>query len=120
MTPRRWHVYAVDLEPRVGTKPGKQRPCLAIQPTEFGEGGLRSTVVLPLTTNVVTGDASPLRVRVPAGVCRLNRDSDVLVDQILAWDNELFRTDLGVLPEALQDEIRRALLEFLDLLRPTT
>lgn len=113
---RRWHVYIVDLEPRVGTKPGKQRPCLAIQPTEFGEGGLRSTVVLPLTTNTVEGNAFPLRVRVRAGVCRLAKDSDVLVDQILAWDNALFRRDLGPLPEALQDEVRRALLEFLDLL----
>ena len=114
--PRRWHVYSVDLGPRVGTKPGKQRPCLAIQPTEFGEGGLRSTVVLPLTTKTVEGNAFPLRVRVRAGVCRLTTDSDVLVDQILAWDNELFRSDLGPLPEALQDEVRRALLEFLDLL----
>jgi mRNA interferase MazF len=120
MIPRRWHVYVVDLEPRVGTRPGKQRRCLAIQPAEFGEGGLLSTVVLPLTTNLVAGDAFPLRVRVPVGVCRLNRDSDVLVDQVLAWDNELFRTDLGVLPEALQDEIRRALLEFLDLSRSAT
>ena len=114
--PRRWHVYVVDLEPRVGTKPGKQRPCLAIQPTEFREEGLRSTVVLPLTTNIVGGDAFPLRVRVRAGVCHLAKDSDILVDQILAWDNELFRRDLGPLPEALQDEVRRALLEFLDLL----
>ena len=95
VVPRRWHLYIVDLEPRVGTKPGKQRPCLAIQPREFGEGGLPR-----------------------AGICRLTKDSDVLVDQILAWDNELFRTDLGVLPEALQDEIRRALLEFLDVSRP--
>ena len=115
VVPRRWHVYVVDLAPRVGTKPGKQRPCLAIQPTEFGEGGLRSTVVLPLTTNIVGGDAFPLRVRVRAGVCHLTRDSDILVDQILAWDNDLFRSDLGPLPEALQDEVRRALLEFLDL-----
>jgi mRNA interferase MazF len=115
VAPRRWHVYIVDLKPRVGTKPGKQRPCLAIQPTEFGEGGLRSTVVLPLTTNLVPGDTFPLRVRVRAGICRLAKDSDVLVDQILAWDNELFRRDLGSLPEALQDEVRRALLEFLDL-----
>lgn len=115
MTPQRWHVYVVDLEPRIGTKPGKQRSCLAIQPTEFSEGGLRSTVVLPLTTNIVQRDAFPLRVRVRAGVCRLTRDSDILVDQILAWDNDLFRKDLGPLPEALQDEVRRALLEFLDL-----
>ena len=115
VVPRRWHVYTVALDPRVGTKPGKQRPCLAIQPTEFAEAGLRSTVVLPLTTNVLEVDAFPLRVRVPAGVCRLASDSDVLVDQILAWDNQLFRTDLGPLPEALQDEVRRALREFLDL-----
>jgi mRNA interferase MazF len=114
--PRRWHVYIVDLEPRAGTKPGKQRPCLAIQPSVFAQAGLRSTVVLPLTTNIVAGDAFPLRVRVRAGICRLTRDSDILVDQILAWDNELFRSDLGPLPEALQDEVRRALLEFLDLL----
>ena len=115
ITPRRWHVYIVDLEPRVGTKPGKQRPCLAIQPSEFGEGGLQSTVVLPLTTRLVEGDAFPLRVRVRAGICQLSKDSDILVDQILAWDNNLFRTDLGPLPEALQEDVRRALLEFLDL-----
>lgn len=115
-TPKRWHVYVVDLEPRVGAKPGKRRPCVAIQPSEFGEAGLGSTVVLPLTTKLVRESAFPLRVRVPAGVCRLAKESDALVDQILAWDNDLFREDLGVLPEAVQDEIRRALLEFLDLL----
>ena len=113
--PQRWHVYVVDLERRVGTKPGKQRPCLTIQPVEFGQAGLQSTVVLPITTKLVRGDAFPLRVRLPAGVCRLVTDSDVLVDQILAWDNELFREDLGILPEALQQEVRGALAEFLDL-----
>lgn len=115
MVPERWHVYVVDLEPRVGTKPGKQRPCIAIQPTEFGQAGLTSTVVLPLTTKVVERDAFPLRVRLAAGVCGLRRESDALVDQVLAWDNELFRRDMGILPEALQLEVRRALLEFLDL-----
>jgi len=116
LVPQRWHIYVVALDPRVGTKPGKQRPCLAIQPTEFGEAGLPSTVVLPLTTKVVREDVFPLRVRIPAGVCGLARDSDVLVDQILAWDNDLFRRDLGPVPEAVRDEVRRALLEFLDLL----
>jgi mRNA interferase MazF len=115
-TPKRWHVYVVALDPRVGTKPGKQRPCLAIQPTEFGEAGLPSTVVLPLTTKIVREDVFPLRVRIPAGACGLTRDSDILIDQMLAWDNALFRRDLGPVPEAVRDEVRRALLEFLDLL----
>ncbi|MEQ8857903.1 MAG: type II toxin-antitoxin system PemK/MazF family toxin [Pseudomonadales bacterium] len=115
MLPRRWHVYVVALDPRAGTKPGKQRPCLAIQPNEFAEAGLPSTVVLPLTTRTLAEDAFPLRVRVPAGVCGLTRDSEVLIDQMLAWDNASFRRDLGELPDALQDDVRRALLEFLDL-----
>jgi|TARA_B100000315_G_C14406498_1_gene508957 hypothetical protein len=34
---------------------------------------------------------------------------------MLAWDNTLFRRDLGVLPEALRDEVQAALREFLDL-----
>jgi mRNA interferase MazF len=113
--PRRWHVYVVDLAPRVGAKPGKQRPCVAIQPSEFAAAGHPSTVVLPLTTRVVVEDAFPLRVRVPAGTAGLARDGDVLVDQMLAWDNALFREELGLLPDALQDRIRSALLEFLDL-----
>lgn len=115
MNPRQWHLYVVDLEPRVGTKPGKQRPCLAIQPSEFAEAGLGSTVVLPLTTRLTDGDAFPLRVRIPLGTCGLESDSDVLVDQILAWDNSLFRRELGVLPEALIENTKAALRDFLDL-----
>lgn len=116
VVPKRWHVYIVALDPRVGTKPGKQRPCLAIQPTEFGEAGLPSTLVLPLSTKIVRQDAFPLRVRIPAGVCGLTRDSDILIDQMLAWDNAMFRRDLGAVPEAVREEVQRALLEFLDLL----
>jgi mRNA-degrading endonuclease toxin of MazEF toxin-antitoxin module len=88
---------------------------VAIQPTEFGEADLASIVVPPLTTKIAPAGAFPLRVRVPAGTCRLPRDRDALVDQILAWDSALFRDDLGILPEALRDDLRRALLEFLDL-----
>lgn len=113
--PKRWHIYIVDLEPRIGTKPGKQRPCLAIQPSEFAEAGLGSTVVLPMTTQVLDQDAFPLRIPVPAKTCGLEKDSDIIVDQILAWDNSLFRKDLGLIPEGLQDSVKSALRDFLDI-----
>ena len=115
MVPRRWHLYIVDLEPRVGTKPGKQRPCLSIQPSEFADAGLESTVVLPLTTNLAREDAFPLRVRIPKGTCGLERESEILVDQILAWDNLLFHKELGMLPEALVEKVTAALRDFLDI-----
>jgi len=113
--PKCWYLYTVDLEPRIGTKPGKQRPCLVIQPTEFVEGGLKSTVILPLTSKIISGDTFPLRVRIPKGVAGLASPSDILIDQILAWDNNLFRQELGLLPEHIIEEVKIALKDFLDL-----
>lgn len=113
--PKIWHIYAVDLEPRIGTKPGKQRPCLVIQPNEFVEAGLKSSVILPLTTKVIKGDTFPLRVKIPSGTTGLIHESDILIDQILAWDNRLFRKELGILPDGLIEEVKLALRDFLDL-----
>jgi mRNA interferase MazF len=118
MTPisiKQWHIYVVDLEPRIGTKPGKQRPCVTIQPDEFVDGGLKSVVVLPITTRIYEEDTFPLRVRLEKGVCGLEKESDIMIDQILAWDLSLFRKDLGQLSETLTNKIKDALREFLDL-----
>ena len=113
--PRRWHLYVVDLGPRIGTKPGKHRPCLAIQPDAVAELGLRSTVVVPGTSRLGPGDGFPFRVRLSKGTCGLERDTDLMVDQLLAWDHTFFHKDLGEIPAVLQGEVRRALAELLDL-----
>jgi mRNA interferase MazF len=113
--PKRWHVYIVDLEPRIGTKPGKQRPCICIQPSEFCAAGLGSALIIPLTTNLQSEDTFPIRVRIPKGTCGLEKDSEALVDQILAWDTSLFKQDLGMLPEGLQEILKAAIKDFLDL-----
>ncbi len=114
-TPKQWHIYTVDLEPRVGTKPGKQRPCLCVQPTEFCENGLTSTVLIPLTTNIIAADVFPLRVKVSKGTCGLLKDSELLINQVLAWDISLIKDDLGKVPEGLQELVKKALTDFLDL-----
>lgn len=114
ITPKQWHLYIVNLEPRIGTKPGKQRPCLAIQPSEFAMYGLESTVILPITTKLIN-HAFPLRIRIPKETAGLHEDSDIIIDQMLAWDNSLFHSELGKLPEYLIDETKLALTDFLDL-----
>ena len=115
LSPKQWHLYTVDLEPRIGTKPGKQRPCVAIQPNELTEGGLLSTVILPITSKIVPGDTFPLRIHIPKGIAGLTHDSQILIDQILAWDNTLFRQELGILPESLIENTKLAIKDFLDL-----
>ncbi|MDZ4660579.1 MAG: type II toxin-antitoxin system PemK/MazF family toxin [Pseudomonadota bacterium] len=115
MSPKVWHAYIVDLEPRVGTKPGKQRPCICIQPSEFCESGLKSAVIIPLTTQLQTQDTYPIRVRIPKGTCGLEEDSEALIEQILAWDISFFKKELGPMPEGLKDLLKAAVKDFLDL-----
>ena len=94
---RRGHVYVVDFNPRVRTKPGKLRPAIVVQDDALNDGGYPSTIVLPTTTKLVDTE-TPLRLRLKAGTAGLDRDSDVLVAQLIAVANESFTKELGALP----------------------
>ena len=111
--PRRGWVYMADLEPARGTEPGKVRPVLAIQ-TDLLNGIHPSTVVLPLTTNLVP-DGVPLRVRLFKGEAGLSADSEILVDQIRAIDNRRFRRALGAAPARCVAAMERSIAILLDL-----
>jgi mRNA interferase MazF len=97
---QRGHLYVVDFNPRVRTKPGKIRPAVVVQGDIVNEAGYPSTIVVPTTTRLVDTD-TPLRLRLPAGTAGLDRDSDVLIAQVIAVANESFRRELGVLPPEL-------------------
>ena len=81
----RGEIWLANLDPPRGTEPGKTRPVLVIQAQALLDAGHPSTLIVPLTTNVVI-DAEPLRVRVTASG-RLRRGSDLLIDQLRAIDN---------------------------------
>ena len=105
---KRWNVYLVDLNPRIGTKPGKQRPCVVVQDDVLNDIGHPSTVILPITSKNVTQEAYPLRVFLSKGEAGLKTDSMILVDQFLAWDNSRFRKRLGELSFEKQTELENA------------
>lgn len=79
-------ICLANLNPGKGTQPGKTRPVLILQDQALLDAEHPSTVIIPLTTNLVD-DAEPLRVRVNAAE-KLTRDSDLLIDQIRAIDNK--------------------------------
>jgi mRNA interferase MazF len=84
-TPSRGEIWLANLDPPHGTEPGKTWPVLVVQAQALLIAGHPSTLVVPLTTNVVE-DAEPLRLRVPAAA-GLPRASDLLIDQLRAIDN---------------------------------
>lgn len=109
---KRWGVYLVDLNPRIGTKPGKIRPCVVVQDDVLNEVEHPSTVILPITSKGIEKKASALRIFLPQGEAGLQMDSMVLVDQFLAWDNQRFRRHLGDLSLEKQVELESACRDF--------
>lgn len=109
---KRWGVYLVDLNPRIGTKPGKLRPCVVVQDDALNDINHPSTVILPLTTKNVTRENYPLRIFLTKGEAGLERNCMVLVDQFLAWDNTRFVRHLGDLGTEKKAELESACRDF--------
>ena len=106
----KFHIYAADLNPRIGTEAGKIRPVVVVQ-TDLLNNIHPSTIICPLTTKVVK-ESDVLRVHIHAGEFGLEQSCDVLVDQIRAVDNRRFKKYIGRLGNVKQ----RQLLENLKIL----
>lgn len=101
----------MNLNPPVGTKPGKLRPCVVIQDDALNEAGHPSTVILPITSKEAREDL-PLRIYLSKGEAGLDLDSMILVDQFLAWDNRRFVKKLGDLSSEKRVELDHACRDF--------
>ena len=112
---KRGEIWLADLNPPRGTEPGKTRPVLIVQSQALLDVEHPSTLILPLTTNLVE-DAEPLRIRVPA-TGRLRRESDLLVDQLRAIDNRrIVKGPLARVGRNLMVQVHEAIMETLDLI----
>ncbi|RJQ46062.1 MAG: type II toxin-antitoxin system PemK/MazF family toxin [Gaiellales bacterium] len=112
--PDRGEIWLADLDPRHGTEPGKTRPVLIVQAQALLEAGHPSTLVVPLTTNLID-DAEPLRIRVSAAG-QLRHESDLLVDQLRAIDNRrLTKGPIARLSKPQMAKVGRAIRDVLDL-----
>jgi mRNA interferase MazF len=111
---KRGHLYVVDFNQRVRTKPGKLRPALAVQSDLVNEAGYPSTIVIP-TTSKPGEDPGILRFRLSKGDSALDCDSDLLLGQLMAVANESFRKEIGSLSPSAFEEVERRIRIILDL-----
>ena len=89
---RRGEIYLANFNPSKGTEPGKIRPCIVMQSDLLNDAGHPSTIILPLTTQLIE-DAAPLRYRI---ISRdgLEFDSDVMLDQTRTIDNRRINNEI--------------------------
>ena len=108
---KQYDIWLADLNPTVGTEPGKTRPVVIIQTDLLNETHL-STIVCPITTNIKP-EAELLRIHLKKS--QLPKLSDILVDQPIAIDNKRFIKKLGKLTSEQAFQLKENLKVVLDL-----
>ena len=114
MTIRQFEIWIADLNPKIGTEPGKTRPVLIIQTDLLNKIPHPSTIICPVTTNVKR-DSEVLRVHLKKGMANLKQDCDIMIDQLRAIDNKRLIKKIGKLPVELQGLVKENINIILDL-----
>jgi mRNA interferase MazF len=114
MAIKQFEIWIADLNPQIGTEPGKTRPVLVVQTNLLNKIPHPSTIVCPITTNVKK-DSDILRVHLKKGVAKLQQDCDIMIDQIRAIDNKRLIKKVGDLPSELIQVVKENIIITLDL-----
>ncbi len=109
-----YEIWIADLNPQIGTEAGKSRPVLIVQTNLLNKIQHPSTIVCPITTNVLD-DSDILRVHLKKGMANLHENCDIMIDQIRAIDNKRLIKKVGNLPTDLIEKIKENISIIIDL-----
>jgi mRNA interferase MazF len=111
---KQFEIWIADLNPQIGTEPGKTRPVMVIQSNLLNKIPHPSTIVCPLTTKIEK-EAEILRVHLKRGMANLHENCDIMIDQVRAIDNKRLLKKVGDLPHELINQIKENLSIILDI-----
>lgn len=114
MSIKQFEIWIADLNPQIGTEPGKTRPVLVVQTNLLNKIPHPSTIICPITTNVKK-DSEILRVHLKKGTSNLHQPCDIMIDQIRAIDNKRLTKRIGILPDDLIELVKENIQIVLDL-----
>ncbi len=107
-------IWIADLNPRIGTEPGKRRPVLIVQSKLMNDILHPSTLICPITTQIKDG-FTILRQRLNQDEANMNADCEVMIDQVRAIDNSRLIKKVGVLPKKYIESVKQGLKIMMDL-----
>ena len=113
MRAKQYEIWIADLNPTIGTEPGKIRPVIIVQ-TDLLNKHHSSSIICPITTNIQK-ESEILRVHLKKGSCGLPEGSYVMIDQIRAIDNKRLVKKVGIAPIEILETIKENLKIIFDL-----
>ncbi len=110
---KQFEIWIADLNPQIGTEPGKTRPVVIIQTNLLNKISHPSIIICPITTNIQK-NAEILRVHLKKGIANLNQDCDIMIDQLRAIDNKRLIKKLGSLRNDIIEQLKENIQIILD------
>jgi mRNA interferase MazF len=111
---KQFEIWIADLNPQIGTEPGKTRPVLIVQTDLLNKIPHPSTIICPITTNIKI-ESDILRIHLNKGMANMNQDCDIMIDQIRAIDNKRLVKRIGSLPKNLSKLVQENISIIIDL-----
>jgi len=104
----RGELWWADFGVPFGSEPGYKRPVIIIQNDFFNRSNINTTIVIPLTTNMIFADA-PGNIFFSKNESKLKKDSVITISQIEVIDRQrliekIFKIDRTIL-EKIENNI---------------
>ncbi|MGB9687017.1 MAG: type II toxin-antitoxin system PemK/MazF family toxin [Rectinema subterraneum] len=110
----RGELWWADFGLPFGGEPGFRRPVVILQDDAFNASNIRTTIIIPLTTNLALAEA-PGNVILPKEESNLSKDSVLVVSQLSAVDKQRLIERIGTLKRQTLEEVEEGIKLILNL-----
>jgi len=105
----RGELWWADFGIPFGSEPGYKRPVLIIQNDFFNNSKINTTIVIPLTTNLILADA-PGNILITKRESKLKKDSVLTISQIEVIDRQRLIEKITKLDRTIIEKIENNIL----------
>jgi len=110
----RGELWWADFGLPFGSEPGYKRPVLIIQNDFFNKSKINTTIVIPLTTNLILADA-PGNILITKHESKLRKDSVITISQIEVIDRQRLIKKITKIDKAIIEKIENNILFILGI-----
>ncbi|MDR0301079.1 MAG: type II toxin-antitoxin system PemK/MazF family toxin [Treponema sp.] len=110
----RGELWWADFGIPFGSEPGYKRPVIIIQNDFFNNSKINTTIVIPLTTNLILAEA-PGNIIITKHDSKLKRDSVITISQIEVIDRQRLIEKITKIDRTIIEEIENNILFILGI-----
>ena len=110
----RGDIWLVDFGVPMGSEAGYRRPAVVIQNDDFNESKIATSIVIPLTSNMLLAEYTP-NVMIPKKDSGLTKDSVAVIPLVTTINKFAFIEKLSKMPDSYMKKICDGIKEVLEL-----